>query len=79
LEYWSIIWSTGVLGSRSVDTPLTFTHHARFNYNEMKSIMPIDTIFVTIFLVKTYMVQRHGLGFQAKTEYGQSMPRSDYV
>ncbi|UJR10919.1 hypothetical protein I4U23_015105 [Adineta vaga] len=25
-----------------------FTHHARFNYQEMKSIMPINTIFVTI-------------------------------
>ena len=25
-----------------------FTHHARFNYEEMKAIMPADTIFVTI-------------------------------
>lgn len=25
-----------------------FTHHARYNYEEMKSIMPNDTIFVTI-------------------------------
>jgi len=25
-----------------------FAHHARYNYEEMKSIMPVDTIFVTI-------------------------------
>lgn len=34
-----------------------FTHHARFNYNEMKSIMPTDTIFVTILRDPVFLME----------------------
>jgi len=46
-----------------------FTHHARYNYEEMKSIMPNDTIFVTILRDPVALMESLCSFFQIKDLY----------